>query len=93
MISKNIYRTLYIGLYVFIAVALLFLIARSSYTEGFQTAAATAYPVCFLTVSPQEAYLDNLLKYTLTQPVFVVCDNDDYTAEVTFIIIIIILAA
>ena len=69
---------MYIGLYVFIAVALLFLIARSSYTEGFQTAAATAYPVCFLTVSPQEAYLDNLLKYTLTQPVFVVCDNNEY---------------
>ena len=76
MAYKHIYRTLYIGLYVCVAVALLYLIAHASYTEGFQS--PTPYPVCFLTVAPKEEYLDFLLKFTLTQPVYVVCDNNDY---------------
>ena len=80
MTSKNIYRALYIGLYVFIAVALLYLVAHSSYTEGFSAnkQAVPSYPVCFLAVAPQEEYLENLLKFTLTQPVFIVCDNNEY---------------
>ena len=73
---KYIYRAFYIGLYVCVAVTLLDLVAHTSYTEGFQN--SSLYPVCFLTVAPQEDYLDFLLKFTLTQPVFVVCDNNDY---------------
>ena len=78
MTSKNIYRTLYIGLYVFIAVALLFLVARSSYTEGFESVPATLYPICFLCVKPPEEFLDNLLKMTYTQPIYIVCDSNEY---------------
>jgi hypothetical protein len=76
MAYKHIYRTLYIGLYVCVALTLLYLISHASYTEGFQN--STLYPVCFLTVSPQEDYLDFLLGFTLTQPVYVVCDNNEY---------------
>ena len=78
MRSKNIYRTLYTVLYIFVAAGLLYLIANASYTEGFQTVGSPLYPVCFLTVDPKEEYLDFLLKFTLTQPVFVVCDNNEY---------------
>jgi len=81
MVPKNIYRALNIGLYVFVACALLYFVARWSYTEGFQTSAeqsGVSYPLCFLTVAPQEEYLDFLLKMTNTQPVFVVCDSNEY---------------
>ena len=78
MASKNIYRTLYIGLYVFIAVALLFLVARSSYTEGFEPVPVAMFPICFLCVKPPEEFLDNLLKMTYTQPIYIVCDSNEY---------------
>ena len=79
MAYKYIYRTLYIGLYVCIAVLLLYIIAHASYTEGFQTTSTTTkYPLCFLTVTPQEDYLDFLLRFTVTQTVYIVCDNNEY---------------
>jgi hypothetical protein len=78
MPSKNIYRTLHIGLYIFVAAAILYLIANFSYTEGFQSTPTPVYPVCFLCVKPPELFLHNLLKMTLTQPIYIVCDSNDY---------------
>ena len=78
MRSKNTYRTLYIVLYVFVAATLLYLIANASYTEGFQSTPVTLYPICFLSVKPPEDFLANLLKMTKTQPVYVVCDSNEY---------------
>jgi len=82
MRSRNTYKVIYIVLYVFVAAGLLYLIANASYTEGFQSVAPVLYPLCFLCVSPPEDFLNNLLEMTKTQPVYVVCDNNDYQPPV-----------
>lgn len=82
--SKKTYKIVYTVLFAFIAVALLYFSSR--YREGFQgtttaqTAPKTLYPLCFLCVAPPKEYLETLVPFTNTQPVYVLCDKNEYNA-------------
>ena len=81
--SKGSHKIVYTILYVLVAVALLYFIAsRVNYAEGFQLAGPAApsglYPLCFLCVAPPKEFLESLIKFTATQPVYVICDNNEY---------------
>ncbi len=83
--SKKTYKIVYTVLFAFIAVALLYFSSR--YREGFQATAQTAptalkmlCPLCFLCVAPPKEYLETLVPFTNTQPVYVLCDKNEYTA-------------
>lgn len=83
--SKSSHKIVYTVLYVLIAVALLYLVVNlAGYAEGFQgaeskpTVAPGSYSLCFLCVAPPKEFLNSLVQFTQTQPVYVLCDNNEY---------------
>ena len=87
--NKTTHKIMYNILYVVVAFALLYFIAsRINYAEGFQNIAntqrpsprpsPTIYPLCFLCVAPPKEFLESLVQFTKTQPVYVLCDNNEY---------------
>jgi len=80
--SKSSYKLVYTILYVVVAIAILYFIASHvNYEEGFQVQppnAEVSYPLCFLCVAPPKEFLESLVKFTQTQPVYVICDNNEY---------------
>jgi len=89
MIHKKGNTMVYSILIGFCVVSLIYLLSQfincsRDSSEGFQATdlqtPATLYPLCFLCVAPSKEYLETLVPFTNTQPVYVLCDKNDYRA-------------